>query len=99
MAVLVWLFRPISVCCGDVFCGLLWTVFVSLSLSWQANEAAVMFHRIVSVQWAKPGDGSKSKYTVYPSLRFHSFSYDFILPFQPVLVVLSVVHFPTLCAF
>ncbi|XP_070200468.1 MAP kinase-activating death domain protein-like isoform X4 [Littorina saxatilis] len=24
-----------------------------------ANEAAVMFHRIVSVQWAKPGDGSK----------------------------------------
>lgn len=25
-------------------------------LSWQANETAVMFHRIISVHWAKPQD-------------------------------------------
>ena len=66
--------------------GLLWTVFVSLSFSRQANETAVMFHRIVSVQWAKVNDGSQSKYTVYSSLVFiHSFSY-LIPPLQAVLV-------------
>ena len=43
-------------------------LFLFLSLSWQANETAVMFHRIVSVQWAKVSDGSESKYTVYSSL-------------------------------
>ena len=73
--------------------GLLWTVFVSLSFSRQANETAVMFHRIVSVQWARVNDGSESKYTVYSSLVFiHSFSY-LILPLQAVLVLLSVQFF------
>ena len=73
--------------------GLLWTVFVSLSFSRQANETAVMFHRIVSVQWAKVNDGSQSKYTVYSSLVFiHSFSY-LIPPLQAVLVLLSVQFF------